>query len=100
MTYHGVEIPREELLEFCQRNRIRKLSFFGSILRDDFGPESDIDVLVEFELGARTGLRFFAMQNELSEIMGRKVDLNTEGFLSKYFRQQILDEAEVQYDTT
>ncbi|MGD0384340.1 MAG: nucleotidyltransferase family protein [Thermoguttaceae bacterium] len=95
MNYHGVEIPREKLAEFCRRNGIRKLCFFGSILRDDFGPESDIDVLVEFEPGARTGLRFFAMQIELSEIMGQKVDLNTVGFLSKYFRQQVLAEAEV-----
>ncbi|MGD0655854.1 MAG: nucleotidyltransferase family protein [Thermoguttaceae bacterium] len=97
MTYHGVEIPREELVEFCQRNRIRKLCFFGSILRDDFRPESDIDVLVEFEPGARTGLRFFTMQIELSEMLGRNVDLNTEGFLSKYFRNQVLAEAEVLY---
>ncbi len=100
MKYHGVEIPREILAEFCRRHSIRKLCFFGSILRDDFRPESDVDVLVEFEPGARTGLRFFAMQNELSEMLGRKVDLNTEGFLSKYFRNQVLAEAEVQYDAT
>jgi uncharacterized protein len=100
MKYHGVEMPREKLAEFCRRHRIRKLCFFGSILRDDFRPESDVDVLVEFEPGARTGLLFFTMQDELSEILGRKVDLNTEGFLSKYFRQQVLAEAEVQYDAT
>lgn len=100
MIYHGVDIPREKLAEFCRRNGIRKLCFFGSILRDDFRPESDVDVLVEFEPGARTGLRFFAMQIELSEMLGRKVDLNTIGFLSKYFRQQALAEAEVQYDAT
>ena len=100
MKYHEVEIPREKLAEFCRRHRIRKLMFFGSILRDDFQPESDIDVLVEFEPGARTGLLFFAMQDELSEILGRKVDLNTIGFLSKYFRDQVLTEGEVQYDAT
>ena len=71
-----------------------------SVLRDDFRPESDIDVLVEFEPGARTGLAFFAMQDELSAILGRKVDLNTPGFLGKYFRDQVLREAEVQYDAT
>jgi predicted nucleotidyltransferase len=100
MNYHGVEIPRDKLAEFCRRNGIRKLSFFGSILRDDFRPESDVDVLVEFEPGARTGLRFFAMQIELSEMLGRKVDFNTIGFLSKYFRQQVLAEAEALYDAT
>ena len=100
MNYHGVEIHREILAEFCRRHGIRKLSFFGSILRDDFRPDSDIDVLVEFEPGARTGLLFFTMQDELSEILGRKVDLNTEGFLSKYFRNQVLAESEVLYDAT
>ena len=100
MEYHGVEIPREILAEFCRRHRILKLSFFGSILRDDFRPDSDVDVLVEFEPGARTGLLFFTMQDELSEILGRKVDLNTEGFLSKYFRNQVLAEAEILYDAT
>jgi predicted nucleotidyltransferase len=100
MNYHGVEIARDKLEDFCRRHQIRKLMFFGSILRDDFRPESDIDVLVEFEPDARTGLRFFAMQDELSEILGHKVDLNTEGFLSKYFRQQVLAEAEVLYDAT
>jgi uncharacterized protein len=100
MKYHGVEISREKLTEFCRRHRIRKLCLFGSILRDDFRPESDVDVLVEFEPGARTGLRFFTMQEELSEMLGRNVDLNTVGFLSKHFRQQVLAEAEVQYDAT
>jgi uncharacterized protein len=100
MNYHGVEIHREKLVEFCRRHGIRKLSFFGSILRDDFRPDSDVDVLVEFEPGARTGLLFFTMQDELSNILGRKVDLNTEGFLNNYFRNQILAEAEALYDAT
>ena len=69
------------------------------MLRDDFGPESDVDVLVEFEHGARVGLiRLAGLEIELGTIIGRKVDLNTQGFLSKYYRDQILDEAEVQYD--
>ncbi len=92
-----IEVPREEIEAFCRRNRIRKLAFFGSVLRDDFTPESDVDVLVEFEPGARVGLRFFALEQELSELLGHKVDLNTPGFLSKYFRDQVLAEAVALY---
>jgi predicted nucleotidyltransferase len=98
MVYHGVEIPMDRIEEFCRRHRIRRLALFGSILRDDFRPESDVDVLVEFGPGARTGFAFFGMQDELSEILGRKVDLNTPGFLSKYFRDEVLREARVLYD--
>ena len=93
----GVEIPKEQIEAFCRRNHIRRLAFFGSVLRDDFTPESDVDVLVEFEPGERVGLRFFGMEQELSEILGRKVDLNTPGFLSKYFRDEVIAEAEVLY---
>ena len=93
-----IEIPKEKLAEFCRRNRIRRLAFFGSVLRDDFTPESDVDVLVEFEPGARVGLRFFGIERELSEILRHKVDLNTPGFLSKYFRDEVIAEAEVLYD--
>jgi predicted nucleotidyltransferase len=93
-----IEIPKEKLDDFCRRNRIRRLAFFGSVLRDDFTPESDVDVLVEFEPGTRVGLRFFGMERDLSEILGHKVDLNTPGFLSKYFRDEIIAEAEVLYD--
>ena len=93
-----IEIPKDRIAEFCRRNHIRRLALFGSVLRDDFGPNSDVDVLVEFEPGARVGLRFFGMEIELSEILGRKVDLNTPGFLSDYFRDEVLAEAEVQYD--
>lgn len=94
-----VNVPEEEVADFCRRNHIRRLAFFGSVLRDDFGPESDVDVLVEFELGHTPGLAFFAMQRELSEILGRKADLNTAMDLSPYFRHEILDEAEVLYVT-
>lgn len=93
-----VEIPKEQIEAFCRRNRVRRLAFFGSVLRDDFTPESDVDVLVEFEPGTRVGLKFFGMEQELSEILGRKVDLNTPGFLSKYFRDEVIAEAEVLYD--
>jgi len=93
-----IEIPKEKLAEFCRRNHIRRLSLFGSVLRDDFGLESDVDVLVEFEPGTRVGLRFFKMEQELSEIIGSKVELHTPGFLSKDFRDEVMAEAEVQYE--
>jgi uncharacterized protein len=92
-----IGIPRDRLGEFCRRHRIRKLALFGSVLRDDFGPESDVDVLVEFEPGHGPRLDFFAMQDELSEVLGRTVDLQTPGFLSRYFRERAIAEAEVQY---
>lgn len=94
-----IDIPKEKIAEFCRRNRIRRLALFGSVLRGDFHPDSDIDVLVEFEPGARVGmLRLAGMEIELSGLLGRKVDLNTPGFLCDYFRDQVLAEAEVQYD--
>ncbi len=92
-----VEIDKEKIAEFCRGNHIRRLSFFGSVLRDDFGPDSDVDVLVEFEVGHVPGLAFFGMELELSEIIGRKVDLNTPNFLSRYFRDEVTASAEVQY---
>ena len=97
MTLHGIEFPLERIESFCRANRIRRLALFGSILRDDFRPESDIDVLVEFQPGIRVGLAFFRMQSELSAILGHRVDLNTPGSLSKYFRDEVLDEAEALY---
>ena len=98
MAKARIDIPKDEIAEFCRRNHIRRLALFGSVLREDFTPESDVDVLVEFEPDARVGLRFFGLEQELSEILGRKVDLNTAGFLSDYFRDEVLSEAEVQYD--
>lgn len=92
-----IPVDRDKLADFCRKHHIRKLAFFGSVLRDDFGPDSDVDVLVEFEPGHTPGLAFFAMEAELSEILGRKVDLNTQKFLSRYFRDQVVAEAEVQY---
>jgi predicted nucleotidyltransferase len=97
MTLHGIDFCSEEISGFCRRNHIRKLSLFGSILRDDFGPDSDIDVLVEFEPGQTPGLAFFGLQEELSELLGRKVDLNTPQCLSKYFRDEVIRQAQVQY---
>ena len=95
-----IPVDQEKIAEFCRRNHIRRLAFFGSVLRDDFTPESDVDVLVEFEPKHVPGLAFFAMERELAELLGQKVDLLTEGCLSRYFRDEVLEEAEVQYVAT
>jgi predicted nucleotidyltransferase len=93
----NVAIDRVQLAAFCQRNGIRRLAVFGSALREDFAPHSDVDVLVEFEQGRTPGLAFFAMQDELGRLFHRTVDLHTPASLSHYFRDQVLAEAEVQY---
>jgi len=93
-----IEVPRDRISEFCKRNHIRKLSLFGSVLRGDFGENSDVDVLIEFESGHGTGFFGLArMERELSSILGRKVDLRTPQELSKYFRDEVLSQAEIQY---
>ncbi len=93
-----VVIPKEKLAEFCKRNHIRKLSIFGSALRENLGPDSDIDLLVEFDPDNIPGLiRLAGMENELSEILGRKVDIRTAQDLSRYFRQDVIKSSEVQY---
>jgi predicted nucleotidyltransferase len=97
MTGPGIQVPNDELTRFCRQNHIRRLAFFGSVIRDDFSEESDVDVLVEFEPGHVPGLRFFALQEELSEMVGRRVELQTPGFLSPYFRDEVLAEAEDLY---
>ncbi|HET7767694.1 MAG TPA: nucleotidyltransferase family protein [Chloroflexota bacterium] len=94
----GLSIDKEALRAFCRENRIRRLALFGSVLRDDFRPDSDVDVLVEFEPDQRVGLlRFGRLQTELSDLLGRRVDLKTPQSLSRYFRQEVLDSAEVHY---
>ncbi len=93
-----IDMPRDSIAEFCRRHHVRRLSLFGSVLRDDFRPGSDVDVLVEFEPGEAPGLAFFGMADELSDILGRKVDLSTPGFLSRYIRDDVIAEAQVQYD--
>ena len=96
---HGIEIPRAEMARFCERHHISKLSLFGSILTDRFTPESDVDVLVEFEPAAAiTYLDLVRMEEELSEIYGRKVDLRTPEELSRYFRERVVAEAVLQYE--
>ena len=97
MSRFSLPIQKEQIAEFCRKHHICKLAIFGSALRDDFRLDSDVDVLVEFEPDHIPGLDFFGMEQELSEIFGRKVDLNTPGFLSHYFRDEIRKQAEIQY---
>ena len=92
-----IRVDKQRIAEFCRRHGVRRLALFGSVLREDFAPDSDVDVLVEFEDGHVPGLAFFAMEQELSEILGRKVDLNTPKFLSPDFRDDVLATAEEQY---
>lgn len=89
----AIDLPRAAVAEFCRRHGIRRASVFGSALGNQFQAESDVDVLVEFEPGREPGLAFFAMQDELSRILHRKVDLNTPGFLSPYIRDSVLSVA-------
>jgi predicted nucleotidyltransferase len=94
----AIEIPEKKIEEFCKRNRVRKLSIFGSVLRDDFNPESDIDILVEFDDDATPGFfRLMRMQDELTEMLGRSVDLRTPKDLSRYFRDDVVNNAVIQY---
>jgi len=94
-----IRVDQEELAELCRRHRVRRLSFFGSVLRDDFGPDSDIDVLVEFEQGVTVGLRLITMQEELSRMLGgRGVDLITPKFLNRRIRDRVLADARIQYE--
>ena len=92
-----IEIDRNALAGICGRHRVARLSLFGSALRPDFGSESDIDLLVEFEPGSTPGLSFFALEHELAALFGRKVDLVTPNFLSRYFRDDVMNKAEPLY---
>ena len=98
MNQHGVQIPEDQVGEFSRKHRIARLSLFGSILRDDFGPASDVDCLVEFEPGQTPSLmRMAGLEIELSEIIRRKADLRAPAELSRHFRDQVLGEARPQY---
>jgi uncharacterized protein len=90
-------VPQEKIADFCRRRHIRRLSLFGSRVHGVPQPDSDLDVLVEFDPQYTPGLDFFAMQDELSEILGIRVDLNTPGFLSPYFRDEVMRQAEPIY---
>ena len=91
-------ISPELIKTFCQKHHIRRMAFFGSVVRDDFGPESDIDVLVEFETGHTPGLDFFLMEAELSDLLGRKADLQTRKFISLDILKNALSEAVAVYE--
>jgi predicted nucleotidyltransferase len=93
----AIGVPLPVIEEICRRYRVRRLSVFGSMARGTLGPESDVDLLAEFESGTVPGLEFFDLEAELSEKLGRKVDLNTPGFLSRYFREKVIEEAETLY---
>ena len=93
----NIQVDKKQIADFCRRHHIFKLALFGSVLRDDFYPDSDVDVLVEFDARYVPGFAFFAMEAELSEIIGRKVDLTTPSFLSRYFRDDVLAQAQVKY---
>lgn len=96
-----VQFPSVRLIEFCRRHHVRRLSLFGSVLRDDFRPDSDVDVLVEFEPGRIVGLRIAQMEQELGQMLDdRRIDLRTPNELSPYFRDEVLREARVVYGAT
>jgi len=93
-----IKVDSRRIAEFCRKNHIRRMAFFGSVLRDDFGADSDVDVLVEFEPGREPGLIALAgMELDLSDILGRKADVRTPEDLSRYFRDKVVASAEVQY---
>ncbi len=94
-----ISIPKDEIVALCRRHHIRHLALFGSVLRNDFTPKSDVDILVEFAPGRVPGLGFIAIQDELSALVGRKVDLNTPGFLSPRFRKNVIEQSETIYGT-
>jgi predicted nucleotidyltransferase len=99
MKQQHIKLRREEIADFCRRHHIKKLSLFGSVLRDDFHPMSDVDVLVEFDPEHTPGLfRLARIERELSALLGnRKVDLRTPQDLSRYFRDEVIASAEIQY---
>ncbi len=98
MAQCHIHVASDQIKDFCKKHSIQKLSFFGSVLRDDFGPDSDVDILVEFVPGTRVGfIRLAGMEQELSALIGRKVDLRTPAELSRYFRDDVLRTAKVEY---
>ena len=98
MTRARIEVPHDRLAELCRRRRIRWLALFGSVLRDDFRPESDVDVLIEFETGRRyTYFTLAQIEDELSGFLGRKVDLHVRKTLHPFLRDKVLEQAEALY---
>jgi len=97
MAARSLQLDRDRIADFCRRHRIRRVGLFRSPLRDDFGPDSDVDVLVEFEPGATPGLAFFSIQRQLSQLLDRPVDLLTPGSIRPAYRNEILNTAEDVY---
>lgn len=98
MFERNLTLPRQRIAEFCRRHHIRKLSLFGSVLREDFRPDSDVDVLVDFEPGHAVGFEIMDIEAELSQLLGgRRVDMVREKYLNPRLRDRILNSAEVQY---
>jgi len=94
-----IQVAKDDIDDFCRRNHIQRLSLFGSVLRDDFSPDSDVDILVEFEPDARVGFITLAgMEIELSRLLGRKAEIHTVKGLNPHFRDNVLNAAEVQYE--
>ncbi len=94
----GIKFDQTQIDAFCRINHIRKLTFFGSVVRDDFGPQSDVDILVEFEPGHTPGYDFFRLEIELTQMLGRKVDLQTLNFLSPEIRHHVVSESKIVYE--
>jgi len=95
-----IDVSTDAINALCQQHHIQKLSLFGSVLREDFRADSDVDILVEFEPGCTPGFEFIDIQDQLSALVGRQVDLNTPKCLSRYFREKVIDEAKVIYANT
>jgi len=98
MMVPQIEIDRDRLEVLCRTYGVRRLALFGSVIRDDFGADSDVDILVEFQPDAKVGLSFFSLQEELSKLLGRRVDLSTPGFLSPRIREKVAREARPVYE--
>lgn len=96
----NITLPMAEIAAFCQHNQIRKLALFGSVLRADFRPDSDVDVMVDFEPSAHVGWEFIEIQEGLSKLLGREVDLHTQKALSKAFGNKIIETSQVIYERT
>lgn len=98
MIRHGIEISNEKIAEFCRRHHITRLAFFGSFLHDDFKPDSDVDVLVEFAPGHTPGLEIVDIEEELSSLLGgRRVNIVNPKYLNRRLKDRVLADAEVQY---
>ncbi len=93
-----IDIDHSQLKKLCRKYGVRRLALFGSVIRDDFGDDSDVDILVEFQPDATVGLSFFSLQKELSRLIGRQVDLSTPGFLSPRIREKVASEARPVYE--